>query len=552
MAAVALLIGIYSYLVFSLGILGFLYKNTIIFLTLVYLGGVLWYFRGGLGKVRPASLSGELGFLGEIKKDRISFLLFLILFVQVLVNLAGALGPELGFDALWYHLTLPKIYLQYHRILYIPGNLLYYSSMPKLIEMLYVSSLALQGEILAKIIHFLFGILSGLAIFNLSRRYLSFRASLLATVSFYTSLVVGWQSITAYVDLARTFFEVLALDYFLRWWKSEKSQDLIESAIFLGLAISTKMLALGSLPIFLTLIFIKYQKNLRNLSVFSPPCSPRCEAGCEAGLQYSVFSILIPLPWLVFSFAHTHNPFYPLFSNILDSSHQIGSFNMIRFLTDFWNLFLRSADPIGPLFLIILPLIFIVRNKFKNSERMVLVYCLLAYIVWFFTPRTGGGRFFLPYLPAFCFMVAGVYEVVKKTAKGNILMVFVFLVSLVNLTYRGIANWRYLPAVFNKQSRGNFLINNLNFKFGDFYDYQGEIKNFLKPNDLVLTSGIHNLYYADFPYIDESWARPGLSVTHLLVRGNISPALLKKVNNRPPIYFNSQLNIRLYVLGGKL
>ena len=201
------------------------------------------------------------------KKIRPYVVLF---FIIALINLIGALGPELSFDALWYHLTLPKIYLENHSVFYIPGGLLYYSVMPKLTEMIYISALAFNGEILAKLIHFSFGILTCVALYKVSREFFSSKASLIGVVIFYSNLVVGWQSITAYVDLARTFFELLALWGFIKLYKSGEKKWLVESAVMLGLAISTKLLALGSLLIFSLLIifyFLHVKKNLNNLFI---------------------------------------------------------------------------------------------------------------------------------------------------------------------------------------------------------------------------------------------------------------------------------------------
>ena len=70
------------------------------------------------------------------------FVLPILIFILCLVNLVGALGPETAFDALWYHITLPKIYLQHKELLFIPGGLLYYSAMPQLGEMLYVGGVS--------------------------------------------------------------------------------------------------------------------------------------------------------------------------------------------------------------------------------------------------------------------------------------------------------------------------------------------------------------------------------------------------------------------------
>jgi len=61
--------------------------------------------------------------------------MMILIVLQAFVNIIGVFGPELAFDALWYHLTLPKLYLVHHSIFFIPGGLLYYSGMPKIAEM---------------------------------------------------------------------------------------------------------------------------------------------------------------------------------------------------------------------------------------------------------------------------------------------------------------------------------------------------------------------------------------------------------------------------------
>jgi len=528
MAALAILIGIYSYLIFALGLLGLLERKFIVILT----GSFLLLIAVIKGKKVFRRISRIR--IKEVITDKISLIFLTLLLLQVFVNLVGALGPELGFDALWYHLTLPKLYLQEHRLFFVPGSLLYYCSMPKLLEMVYTVALAFQGEILAKIIHFILGICCCLAIFRLARRYFTQRTAWLVTICFYSSLVVGWQSITAYVDLGRTFFEILALDYFLRWWKSQKNQDLIESAVMLGLAATTKMLAFGSLVVYLPLIIWKFRQNFKRLFLFC--------------FCFSFLVFLIPLPWLIFSFIHTRNPFYPLFADILDQAHTLVVFRPPSFLTDFWNLFLHSADPINPLFLIVLPCLVVFGKKLKKVEKVVLVYCLLSYSAWYFTPRTGGGRFFLPYLPAFCFLVGSVYELTRKSLTGKFLLTMAVLLSLVNLVYRAAANAKYLPVIFHQQSKEEFLLENLNFAFGDFYDSGGKIKDLLKPGDLVLIKGIHNLYYVDFPFEEESWAKNSDVFTHLLFRGEKLPKIF---GQRRLVYENKATGDKLYLFPNK-
>src|SRR3989344_8307152 len=114
MFALAILFGIYSYLIFILGILGFLYKPVIFFTTVIFVIALLSYFKPNISYYASNI---------KLNLDRFSKLIVSLIILQAAVNLIGALGPELSFDALWYHLTIPKIFLEEHRIFHIPGGL---------------------------------------------------------------------------------------------------------------------------------------------------------------------------------------------------------------------------------------------------------------------------------------------------------------------------------------------------------------------------------------------------------------------------------------------
>lgn len=529
MVELAILIGIFSYIVYASGLLSNL--SSLSYLGMVFLGSVLFL------AVKRKIWEKVISFFREILKDRICLVLFGLLFIQAIVNLLGALGPELGFDALWYHLTIPKIYLGQGRIFFIPGSLFYYSAMPKLTEMLYLVSLVFSsGGILAKLIHFSFGIFSAIALYNLARRYLRQRESLLTVLIFYTTLIVGWQSITAYVDLTRTFFEILALDLFLRWWGSDKEKKeakvfLIESGVMLGLAVSTKLIAFATLPIFLLLILIKSKKTLTTF-------------------YFLLSTVIIPLPWFVFSFIHTGNPIFPIFSGILDQSHNIFSLNLLRFFGDSWTLFYRSVDPISPIFLIFLPVVLLgmIKSKLASWIRVIAFYSIFALVFWYFIPRTGGSRFILPYLPAFSLLLVAVISAQEKFFK-EALLVLGITIAVVNIGYRALANKKFIPVVFGRESRNEFLSRNLNFKNGDFLDLNNDIKKIVREDELVLVDGFHNLFYLDFPFVHSSFAKPNVSASYILTQDNNFPkdAFLEEF-----IYKNQATGAKLFFSKGNL
>lgn len=530
MVEMALLTGVFAYSIFALGLLGCLERIFLVPLSALFVSSLV------VLAIKKQPLLGLRSLKRLMQKDKVFLACFTLLFLQALVNLIGALGPELGFDALWYHLTIPKIYLQHSRIFFIPGGLFYYSAMPRLGEMLYLVSLVFSPlGIGAKLIHFSFGLLSTAAIYQLACRYLKSRWAILTALIFYTTLIVGWQSITAYVDLTRTFFEVLALKLFLKWgeetnWgEGGKREPLFESALVLGLAASTKLLALATLPIFLLLALIK-TKNFK------------------ITLSYLLSSLGILLPWFVFALVHTGNPVYPLFSGVLDQSHQL-NLSLSSFVQDLWQLLYRPNDPISPLYLIFLPLIaflFFKKRKSKlNGSKLLGVYAILTLIFWGLTPNTGGSRFILPYLPVWSFLLVFLVSTWSEKFYQRLFIVLSLFVALINIGYRALANHKFIPLMTARQIKDEFMVKHLRSSEGSFYDYGGEIKK--RVDGPVLFLGGHNLFYADFPFVHHSYAQPQMAFKYLLSFGQALPPEYQKTKL---VYHDQRSGARLYLYGG--
>lgn len=512
MFAFAIIVGLYSYIIFFLGIFGFLNEEYIA-VSLLFIVFLLFIFR----KRFEFRL---LRFSSSLEKVCIIILMF-----QATVNLVGALGPELGFDALWYHLTLPKLYLKTGTIEFIPGGLLYYSTMPKLAEMLYAAALSIGNEVSAKLIHYMFGILSLVALYKAARHFVSKELSLLCVLFFYSNLVVGWESMTAYVDLARTFFEVLALWSFILWMQKKKTKWLIMLGIMIGLAITTKLVAMQSLLIYAFLVFSLSREKLKNMFMFV------------------ITSLIVPLPWFIFSYLSTGNPFYPLFTNFYVTT--VLEQNFVQKLVD---LFIYPEDPISPLYLGTIPLILVTYKFFSKELKAVSIFVLIATIFWVITPHTGGTRFFIPYLPAFSIICIAALEKIKSNKRVYIATIsLIIFISISSVIYRGIANARYMPVLIGRQSKEEFLTKNLNFSYGDFYDVDNYFKKNIKSTDKVLLYGFHNLYYVDFPFVHESWTKKVDHFTYIAVQGQ--GELPKRFDKLPLVYENRRTNVRVYGTG---
>lgn len=523
----ALYIGFLYFILFLLGVTGLFYQQAVSFIS--FISFLLFLFLQRKEIVYGARRIGHTQITSKL-----ACVLFLILIVQGGVNFIGVLGPELSFDALWYHLTLSKLFLLSHAVYHIPGGLLYYSDMPKLGELLYAVGLSMGNEIFVKFIHFFFGILTTAAIYYFARKFVTPLFALVAAVIFYSNLVVAWESTTAYVDLIRAFFEILALWSFINWQQTKKERWFYLAACMVGLAIATKLLAVGSLLIFLVLIAVALKvKRLKELG--------------GRMVLFGMSALLIPLPWLIFAYVHTGNPVYPFFSDLYKISPEpLSLFGAIK---DIWMIFTQAADPISPVYIILFPLLFVTYKKLSLSVKYIVWYSLLATVMWYFTPRTGGGRFLVPYLPALSIVCAIILSTLlnkKSFTKSPLVLLFIsviIFVSILSISYRFVANSKYIPVITGQQTKHDFLSNNLNFSFGDFYDTDGYFSKNITSSDTVLLYGFHNLYYVDFSFIDSSWVKPGDKFTYVAVQ---NAALPEKFKDWQLVYTNAKTMVKLY------
>ena len=522
MFKIALIIGIYAYSIFALGFLSLLTPASILILTLIFIIAVCISYKN---KINLNKIS-----LGKFKS--IDKLIIILIFIQAIINLIGALGPEISFDSLWYHLTFPKLYLINHAIVYVPGGLLYYSTIPKLTELIYTAELAFGNEILPKLTHFSFGILICIALYKISRKYLNQTFSLLVVLLFYSNLVVDWESMTAYIDLARTFFELMALWGFLDFLKFKKEKSLIISAVMLGLAISTKLTSMATIPIYIVLIFMQKIQTKDKI---------------KESVIFSIIAVFIVSPWLIFSFIHTGNPVYPLISNYNTGQ---GKFLLspIYFIKSLFSLFTKSSDPVSPFYIIIFPLIlFYFKKLFKSDIRPILIFSTLSLLIWYVSPQAGEARYFLPFLPPLSLVSIYLVKTLGSKYARNYLIILLVFLAIVSIGYRAIANKKFIPVVFGSESKATFLTNNLNFSYGDFYDTDGYFKTHLKPSDTVLLYGFHNLYYIDFNFIDSSWVKKGDMFDYIATQNTTLPS---RFSFWKLVYYNSKTHVRLYSTGG--
>lgn len=341
------------------------------------------------------------------------------------LTLIGALAPagDNDYDGLFYHLTLPKLFLRYGAITPLPW--LTHSNFPFLMEMLYLLGLLLHGQVLAKLFHFGFGWITALAIYAFGRRFWGNRAGALGAAAFVSVPFLGWEMMSAYNELAFACYAFLAVYALALWGEKRAPGWLWTCAILCGFALGTKMLALA------VVLFVAGSLLWEGIR--------RAEDGAPTGARgrairrVAVFGLVaaaVAAPWYLKSYLWTGNPVYPFFYEIFGgrywtaerareyaaAQHAFGlGGGPLRFLALPWNLTMQAhwffdqpgalrpfnlqIAVFGPLFLAFLPTLPFT-GPVGRAGRLLLWSALLYLGLWFLMSQNS--RYLLPILPALC------------------------------------------------------------------------------------------------------------------------------------------------------
>ena len=314
-------------------------------------------------------------------------LMITCLVLAAVLNLAGVLAPPFEYDELEYHLGALADYQRAGRIVFLPHN--FYSNMPQLTEMLYLLARTTTSDIAAKLLHWLFGLLSALAVYGLAQRLWSRAVGLTAAALFYCTPFVQDLGQTARIDLATAFFATLAFGAVALWAEEEKREFMWLSALCAGAAVATKWPAIPVvlLPAGLVLAF---RRRFSLLAVFC------------------LLAVAMVVPWLVKNWLLTGNPVYPLLSAWFPNPHWSGAQAMIisdkhsptfglqavwQFVALAWNYSFAEPGAV-PLLLMTVPLVLLLPRPEPAAKRFAGLLAG-AYASWFcFTFRPW--RFLFP------------------------------------------------------------------------------------------------------------------------------------------------------------
>ena len=370
-------LGLLGTLVFALALVGALYR---------WVGYALLL---ALGITALPEIRRFVGWISSVaRRMRPARIPWLWLFTGLigLLTLGRALLPPTGWDALVYHLQGPRLYLEAHRLVAVPEN--FYLNWPAQVEMLYTWGMLLKDHTLAKLLNWVFWLLTAVMLYALGRRTVNKRVGEWAMALWAAVPLAVRLAGVAYVDLFVTAFVLAAFYAFMCWSESQRDGYLIVSALFAGFAMAAKYTA------------VTWAGMLILLFVYHAWRHQRRRAGwiLIRAVLFAAVAGLVVLPWLIKNWIVTGNPVYPFLFGGVDWNAtreawlywpgQSYSHNLLDYLALPWVITVFGADAtpafdatIGPLLLVLVPLVLLYRGR-PRAVNYALTLLAAQYVIF--------------------------------------------------------------------------------------------------------------------------------------------------------------------------
>ena len=386
---------------FLLAALGLL-RPRVLWLVIALL--ILWAL---IARVRSGRIRSDRQ-IPRLSRPSLATSLWLLVLAAMLAPLGLlAMSPPVSWDASVYHLTLPKLFLDHGGFREVPLNV--YSYWPLNVQLLFSLAMAIDGYVLAKLLHFAFGIAVLYALVAGCRAFHRPVGGALAALFFVANGVVCYEMRVAYVDLAHALF-LLAGVLFMIEALEHNPRALWLSGLCCGLATGVKLTGIVGAGIVGALYVPRLVDALR-----------RGESVPEVRIFLTRFVapvVVLFAPWLARTAALTGNPVYPFLHRWLggpDWSPELSdrlqawqsSIGMGREPIDYLFLplrvFLAGGEgyerfdgELSAFWLLLIPLALWAARRVVLVRRC-LAFCGLYFVFWSLTSQQM--RFLIPALP---------------------------------------------------------------------------------------------------------------------------------------------------------
>ena len=378
-AATGLGLAVIATLTFAVGLAGGLYSwifyGSLVLLCALHCREIIELFR--LCLQFPVNLLRS-------RATRMDLVLLALVGIALVSNLLFNYAPPTQNREMHYDLTMPKIYLQNHRIIDIPDDKVFYY--PFLIHMLYLYALCLKRVLLAKLIHYALGCLCLGAVYFYARDLFGRRAAFYAGALFYLMPIVASLSGTANIEFGTLLYGLLAVWTLHLWIRSEDVRFFYCGAFFAGATLCTKITGIA-----LTASFFLVALGL---------CIFHFKYTIGKILRTAILGTLLALaalsPWLIRNMIYSSNPVMPFGvsafgwkghettdSEISNLKGLYSKLSAKKIAEGYHNIlfgdFIYGGGPL--MFAFLLPLFF--TPHLRKACRLPLVVALLNYFILF-------------------------------------------------------------------------------------------------------------------------------------------------------------------------
>jgi hypothetical protein len=418
-----------------------------------------------------------------------------------------ASAPPTSGDAISYHLTAPKVWLEAGRLFPIWWD--WTTFQPFATEMQYAYAEALSGGRAASIVGAGLCGLSALCVFGMARAFAGHTVGILAAAIWVVQGMFVWEATGAFVDAVVGGFVALALWELVIFARSKAAFDAATVGLAVGLAASTKYLGLLFVPP--ALVAVAY------LARQTRPV--RATALALAGTA-------VVAPWLIRTYHLTGNPVYPLVFGgrywthaaaatqaSADANYGVAGwwrfpFFPLEFIIDHARF--EKGYSFGPA-LLAAPAALAVRQPWVRT----LALGTLVYLVLWFGCMHQITRYLLPVMPVVVLLAALGWLVVTDGGRRRKIALLAGVVAIVPwLAITAAFSRELLPGALGIESRAAFVQ-----RLTGSYDALHWLDTNLPPSGRVAV-GAQGLYWLKRPYVRLSipFFGPGESPATIVTR----------------------------------
>ena len=407
------------------------------------------------------------------KTGRAAILLMIIILAFQYLE---ALAPPLQFDALTYHLVIPKAYLQAGHLTYLANNIFW--GMPQLVEMLYTLAMYVGGTEAAPILGWWIGLLALIGLTGFTKNVFERETAWVAVACLMAGSGLTTSFSSGYVEWASILYGLSVLICLSHWLIDEQISTLRMAGIFAGMAMGTKytngiILISGVVVILFSQKPASFKKPLTNI------------------LWFGGMAIIAAFPWLIKNMLATSNPFYPVFipSGAMDAT--LLAFYQFKPLVQDWSRIILLpwqatiwgvdggegySSSIGPLLLGLAPFTLIDWHKLDLKQKATVKTSLSILLVGFFAWAIGSQfrglltqtRLYFIIFPAWALLAATGYASIAKINSRNIRFgkladTFILLALIFNTFYtiKTINASNPMAVILGLESRKSYLTRHL-------------------------------------------------------------------------------------------